>query len=50
MQAPHNNFKKEINLDIVAINKNEIIKPLITYKESFLDSLVNKKIEMWDLR
>ena len=34
----------------VKINENEIIKLLISYKDSFLDSLVNKTIEMWDLR
>ena len=34
----------------IAINKEEIIKLLVTYKESFLDSLVNKTVEMWELR
>ena len=29
------------------IKKNEIINLLITYKESFFDSLVNNAIEMW---
>ena len=29
------------------IDKNNILKLLITYKESFLDSLVNRTIEMW---
>ena len=29
-------------------DKNEIIKLLIIYKESFLDSLVNKVIESWE--
>ncbi len=32
------------------IDKNNILRLLITYKESFLDSLVNKTIEMWDTR
>ena len=31
------------------IDKKEIISLLINYKESFLDSLVNKIIEMWDI-
>ena len=35
---------------VIAIDKNEIIKLLITYKDSFLDSIVNKAIEMWELR
>ena len=30
------------------LDKNEIMNLLITYQESFLDSLVNKTIEMWD--
>jgi predicted transcriptional regulator len=30
-------------------NKEEIIKLLITYKESFFDALVNKTLEMWDI-
>ena len=34
----------------IATDKKEIIKLLITYKESFLDSLVNKAIEMWEIR
>lgn len=33
----------------ILINKEEIIKLLITYKESFLDSLVDRVIEMWDV-
>jgi predicted transcriptional regulator len=33
----------------VKINKEEIIKLLVTYKESFLDSLVDKVIEMWEI-
>ena len=33
----------------ILINKEEIIKLLITYKESFLDSLVDRVIEMWDM-
>lgn len=31
------------------IDKKEIISLLINHKESFLDSLVNKTIEMWDI-
>ncbi len=34
---------------ILLIDKKEIITLFINYKESFLDSLVNKTIEMWDL-
>ena len=34
----------------IAIDKNEVIKLLITYKESFFDLLVNKTIEMWEIR
>lgn len=30
------------------INKKEIIKLLITYQESFLDSIVDRVIEMWE--
>ena len=30
-------------------NKEEIINLLITYQESFLDSLVDRVIEMWDM-
>jgi predicted transcriptional regulator len=30
------------------IDKNEIINLLITYQESFLDSIVNNIIEIWD--
>ncbi len=33
----------------LAVDKNEIIKILVIYKESFLDSFVNRVIEMWDL-
>ena len=33
----------------ILINKEEIINLLITYKESFLDSLVDRVIEMWDV-
>ena len=33
----------------ILINKEEIIKLLITYKESFLDSLVYRVIEIWDM-
>ena len=33
----------------LSIEKNEIINLLITYQESFLDSLVNKAIEMWEI-
>lgn len=32
------------------INEEEIIKLLVAYKESFLDSLVNKTIEMWEIK
>ena len=32
------------------IEEDKIIKTLILYKESFLDSLVNKTIEMWDIK
>ena len=31
------------------IDKKEILSILINHKESFLDSLVNKTIEMWDI-
>lgn len=30
-------------------NKDEILKLIITYKESFLDTLIDKTLEMWDL-
>ena len=33
----------------ILINKEEIINLLITYQESFLDSLVDRVIEMWDV-
>jgi predicted transcriptional regulator len=32
----------------ILIDKEEIIKLLITYRESFLDSLVDNVIEMWE--
>ncbi|MEK6926351.1 MAG: winged helix-turn-helix transcriptional regulator [Nanoarchaeota archaeon] len=32
------------------VDKDDIIKLLISYKESFLDSLVDKTIEMWDVK
>jgi len=32
------------------INEEEIMKLLVYYKESFLDSLVNKTIEMWEIK
>lgn len=31
-------------------DKEKIMKVLITYKESFVDSLIDKTIEMWELR
>jgi predicted transcriptional regulator len=31
------------------VDKNEIIKLLISYRNSFLDSLVDKTIEMWEI-
>lgn len=31
-------------------SEEEIVKLLISYKESFLDSLVNKTIEMWEIK
>ena len=34
----------------ILVKEDEIIKTLILYKESFLDSLVNKTIEMWDIK
>ena len=34
---------------VLQIEKNKIIKLLITYRESFLDSLVDRTIEMWDV-
>ena len=34
----------------ILISKEEIINLLITYQESFLDSLVDRVIEMWDVR
>ncbi len=33
----------------ILINKEEIINLLITYKESFFDSLVDRVIEMWEV-
>jgi len=33
----------------LSIDKNEIMNLLITYQESFLDSLVNKAVEMWEI-
>lgn len=33
----------------ILIDKEEIIKLLITYKESFLDSMIDGVIEMWDV-
>ena len=32
------------------IHEDEIVRLLIFYKESFLDSLVNKTIEMWEIK
>ncbi|MEK6935005.1 MAG: winged helix-turn-helix transcriptional regulator [Nanoarchaeota archaeon] len=32
------------------IDEKEIIRLLISYKESFFDSLVNKTIEMWEIK
>jgi len=34
----------------LSVNEEEIIKLLVSYKESFLDSLVNQTIEMWEVR
>ena len=34
----------------LAVNLEELIKLLIVYKKSFLDSLVNRAIEMWEVR
>lgn len=31
------------------VDKNEIMKVLISYRESFLDSLVNRVIEAWEM-
>lgn len=33
----------------ILVDKNQIIKLLITYKESFLDTLVDRVVEMWDI-
>ena len=33
----------------LAIDKNEITKLLIAYQESFLDSVVDNIVEMWDV-
>src|SRR3989338_1169263 len=33
----------------ILIDKEEIIKLLITYRESFLNSMIDKVIEMWDV-
>ena len=33
----------------ISIDEGEIINLLITYQESFLDALVNRVIEMWDI-
>lgn len=33
----------------VLIDKEEIIKLLITYKESFFDTMIDRVIEMWDV-
>jgi predicted transcriptional regulator len=32
----------------IIVDKDEIVKLLITYQESFLDSLVDRVIEMWE--
>lgn len=40
---------QENNFYSLAVFEEEIIKLLISYRESFLDSLVNKTIEMWDV-
>ena len=32
------------------VDRGEITNLLITYKESFFDSLVNKTVEMWEIR
>lgn len=34
---------------LILADKNEIINLLITYRESFLDSLVDNIVEMWDV-
>lgn len=31
------------------VKKEDIIKLLITYRESFLDSLVDRAVEMWNI-
>lgn len=41
--------KGKNNFYTLLIDKKEILGLLINYKESFLDSLVNKTIEMWDI-
>ena len=33
----------------ILIDKEKIITLLITYKESFFDSMINRVIEMWDI-
>jgi predicted transcriptional regulator len=56
-------LKKLINHEIIEDDRNgrkveyrllidneEVVNLLITYKESFFDSLVDKTIEMWDVR
>ncbi len=34
----------------ISIDKEEIVKLLIVYKESFFDSLVSKVVEMWEVK
>ncbi|MBS3081154.1 winged helix-turn-helix transcriptional regulator [Candidatus Pacearchaeota archaeon] len=41
-------FNKKSHYSI-AIDEKEILNLLITYKESFMDKLVNNVIEMWDV-
>ena len=47
IKADRENHKIKYSL---AVNLEEIIKLLIVYKESFLDSLVNRAIEMWEVK
>jgi predicted transcriptional regulator len=40
---------RESNYKLLS-DKNEIINLLVIYKEGFFDSLVDRVIEMWDIR
>lgn len=58
IEITNGNLETDVNInpsngDILNIEteiEEEIIKLLVAYKESFLDSLVNKTIEMWEIK